>query len=323
MRPWTASPPASTRGRPTASMGPRPCGRGRKYVRAVRGQAERASMGPRPCGRGRKDGFPRFRVIVKLQWGHGLAVDGNRPHQTSTGPSCFNGATALRPWTVRPPAAPPRVSRPLQWGHGLAAVDGYCRLRHEPAPPRSFNGATALRPWTGRTGAWCTAHERPASMGPRPCGRGRQGRPRRGVGRPARASMGPRPCGRGRPRRAARGLRGPPASMGPRPCGRGRTMTKEMHRRARSFNGATALRPWTAVTVSTMWTGPGSFNGATALRPWTVKTWCNRTGGTFASMGPRPCGRGRTCAAAELFRFTELQWGHGLAAVDGHDSKDD
>ena len=107
-----------------------------------------------------------------LQWGHGLAaVDGGRRHIESLSAHGFNGATALRPWTVgssisRPNAAAAGFNgatalRPwtdnsavvveyrkwLQWGHGLAAVDGTC-----PPPcfqtPTCFNGATALRPWT-------------------------------------------------------------------------------------------------------------------------------------------------------------------------------
>ena len=38
-----------------------------------------------------------------------------------------------------------------------------------------------------------------------------------------------------------------------------------------SFNGATALRPWTAAAGAPSGKAPRrSFNGATALRPWTA-----------------------------------------------------
>ena len=134
---------------------------------------------------------------IKLQWGHGLAaVDG-----------------VERPNNVQSPS-------PLQWGHGLAAVDG-CWPPCSRRARSCFNGATALRPWTGR-------------------------QPRRIRQPPRRASMGPRPCGRGRSQARARG---------------------------------------------------------------TVQVW--------ASMGPRPCGRGRLDLEAKRPCGLELQWGHGLAAVDG------
>ena len=61
-----------------ASMGPRPCGRGRLASRLPRGGGQIASMGPRPCGRGRTVS----------------ALSRNLIHPG------FNGATALRTWTV-------------------------------------------------------------------------------------------------------------------------------------------------------------------------------------------------------------------------------
>ena len=111
-------------------MGPRPCGRGRLNrsaqivgygqlqwghgLAAVDGgggplgcrRTLRASMGPRPCGRGRR--YARAMDMAnaaRLQWGHGLAaVDGSWcPSGTDPAP-CFNGATALRPWTAAPAA---------------------------------------------------------------------------------------------------------------------------------------------------------------------------------------------------------------------------
>ena len=192
----------------------------------------------------------------------------------------------------------------LQWGHGLAAVDG--------------------RSWRPARRGPCRA-----SMGPRPCGRGRPHQAR-GVGRPRRASMGPRPCGRGRRGPDAPSRRMAWASMGPRPCGRGRPGDPTGGGRPRErFNGATALRPWTArpsrparatrlgfngATALRPWTAPEPvshqvlnqvrFNGATALRPWTARYVDRRDGASVASMGPRPCGRGRTCLARARRRTT-------------------
>ena len=180
----------------------------------------------------------------------------------------------------------------LQWGHGLAAVDG---------------------------------------------------RPRAGPGARRPASMGPRPCGRGRHAACPTAADGRPASMGPRPCGRGRRVRNAWYQgRSACFNGATALRPWTDVPDGYFAAGVLRFNGATALRPWTAGPVRHGPGrGRVASMGPRPCGRGRLflclfrailCVASmgprpcgrgrqRLGRTSEaddeLQWGHGLAAVDG------
>ena len=272
-------------------------------------------MGPRPCGRGWPGrGRPPGEERDKLQWGHGLAA--------VVGPT---------------PMAAPLPGAVLQWGHGLAAVVG--RPRPPPCNENScFNGATALRPWLVGWAIGCRARG-PASMGPRPCGRGW----RRWIARRPRtrqASMGPRPCGRGwfcaseclattAPglqwghglaavvgmaaelaydgsiwlqwghglaavvgcagplhgrrlyglqwghglaavvgRRRSRQRRCWPASMGPRPCGRGWRV-----RRRR-----TACRP--------------GFNGATALRPWLALPAPPRPSRHLASMGPRPCGRG-------------------------------
>ena len=83
------------------------------------------------------------------------------------------------------------------------------------------------------------------------------------------------------------------------------------------FNGATALRPWTAPRAAATMITLISFNGATALRPWTALRCGLQTRAPGASMGPRPCGRGRARRAENEYLSGELQWGHGLAAVDG------
>ena len=204
---------------------------------------------------------------------------------------CFNGATALRPWTVSTSDASPGLLFLLQWGHGLAAVDGRHGPREHPLLAR-------------------------ASMGPRPCGRGRAAGGSINLGttllqwghglaavdgreppRPRtrrRASMGPRPCGRGRSKGRGQAVYPGAASMGPRPCGRGRLVESEVRGpMLTSFNGATALRPWTALRPDCTHRTIRCFNGATALRPWTEPQPGSLYLQASASMGPRPCGRGR------------------------------
>ncbi len=134
-----------------------------------------ASMGPRPCDRGRLGRYNEMAVLsmVRLQWVHGLVTVGD-PLGHRQGPS----------WTR------------LQWVHGLVTVGDERRLSQ---------GSTEAK----------------ASMGPRPCDRGRQelcscdGSPIKlqwvhglvTVGDHTIAttkeyldcaSMGPRPCDRGR-----------------------------------------------------------------------------------------------------------------------------
>ena len=272
MRPWTDRQAWSADGDSAASMGPRPCGRGRpgRHIRCRR--PFRASMGPRPCGRGRLCEHLLEAPPIELQWGHGLAaVDGKGSATRWVEVKSFNGATALRPWTGQT-ARPQRAATALQWGHGLAAVDG-----------------TSLNLSSQKV---CKA-----SMGPRPCGRGRRcARPRHAAeppplqwGHGLAAVDGPArlPVARaatmlqwGHGLAAVDGMwgtlsscRGAPASMGPRPCGRGRhCWVHHLLVRSGSFNGATALRPWTAANIR-----PPARLGR-------------------ASMGPRPCGRGRCCS---------------------------
>ena len=254
-----------------ASMGPRPCGRGRDVRRRLANARPHASMGPRPCGRGRPGGRSSGRLRER-------ASMGPRPCGRGRG-----GGGAGRP-----------AGRRLQWGHGLAAVDGRAGARTT-AQSAGFNGATALRPWTGGQRR-SPRRTRLASMGPRPCGRGRV----RGVhcvlpcG--VLASMGPRPCGRGRGGTLAQVETGLGLQWG-----HGLAAVDGADRR-----GATIEYPW-------------GFNGATALRPWTAPRRSGFAVRPRASMGPRPCGRGRQIESLDKFTDvgTGLQWGHGLAAVDG------
>jgi len=103
----------------SASMGPRPIGRGNYHHLLVRGQGVKASMGPRPIGRGNvTDTVQYLTGPGPLQWGrdrsvaeihkvyghageeeacfNGAATDRSRksPHSTSAGAprACFNGA---------------------------------------------------------------------------------------------------------------------------------------------------------------------------------------------------------------------------------------
>ena len=333
----------------------------------------------------------RIRTQLRLQWGHGLAaVDGpcSRPLPTSMyGLQWGHGLAAV---DGAPPDTRLGAEAGLQWGHGLAAVDGGAaqddhlgRLRlqwghglaavdgvwpvYDRTVETGFNGATALRPWTGGAES-SSCYREIASMGPRPCGRGRSSWVLIGR-RPHWASMGPRPCGRGRRLAATQVVPLPSfngatalrpwtamrracrpgedlASMGPRPCGRGRRRRRGSSAKRRRrlqwghglaavdgagtrtlamplacFNGATALRPWTANTTMRFMRGMASFNGATALRPWTGDDRHGDRRRLVASMGPRPCGRGRDGADLCLDRVLSLQWGHGLAAVDGSTSR--
>ena len=302
-------------------MGPRPCGRGRASPTRQGRAATLASMGPRPCGRGRLPGgtrscacLNRFNGATALRpWtaahcgrappprsGFNGATalrpwTGGRPESKSRTRTSFNGATALRPWTepkrarlsekrnrlqwghglaaVDGPGPGPTGTRrnELQWGHGLAAVDGWSPWPKCSAGGSRFNGATALRPWTVALGPR-RRPPHPASMGPRPCGRGRNPSDRLALG-------------------DARGLQ----------WGHGLAAVDGAVRQARQANLI-------------------SFNGATALRPWTGRSPCLAYG--------RICrlqwGHGLAAVDGRFntghpAAYPVLQWGHGLAAVDGRE----
>ena len=342
MRPWTAAAagPPDRAGR--ASMGPRPCGRGRRRraafgVRTVRLQwghglaavdgpcfgqhlscHERASMGPRPCGRGRGAPVEVRPAWYLLQWGHGLAAVDGKSNVTPCGQlTCFNGATALRPWTACRQARRAVAVRLASMGPRPCG-----RGRYIPAPftapmEQGFNGATALRPWTGVRTARCLTQAKRLQWG-------------HGLAAVDGVS------------RLDKCFTNMPASMGPRPCGRGRLTVSSYKQRPGGFNGATALRPWTGSRRVCRRPDRIGFNGATALRPWTAVSqaeavwryyrlqWghglaavdgseagAEQAGADAASMGPRPCGRGRDGAGLAPGAGAQLQWGHGLAAVDG------
>ena len=173
-----AESPRERRGRRAhnhASMGPRPLGRGKKYVATAFHALRPASMGPRPLGRGKWSAWPGLPCRRPRRWGRGLSA------AESCSCGCCSHCPALR-----------------RWGRGLSAAES-C-LAH---------GGGMIRG--------------PASMGPRPLGRGKRlqcGLQGGGQG----ASMGPRPLGRGKRRRGIAGHAQVPASMGPRPLGRGKPL---------------------------------------------------------------------------------------------------
>ena len=157
------------------------------------------------------------------------------------------------------------------------------------------------------------------------------------------ASMGPRPCGRGNgltetqatqlsgsfngaaPLRA----RKPPRALRPRcrrrsfngaaPLRARKPSPKKRSGRCRrlGFNGAAPLRARKlSVPLVLFYALPG-FNGAAPLRARKLRT--RRPGdriGASASMGPRPCGRGNRCAAADCPAPHVLQWGRALAGAE-------
>ena len=161
---------------PSASMGPRPFGRGRVDADTWAWIADAASMGPRPFGRGR----PGAQTALVDMKGH-----------ASMGP---------RPFGRGRPQAPPRGLE------SLASFNGAATFRSRKAEHRvarwdcvgfRFNGAATFR--SRKVAAVATkSAPQPASMGPRPFGRGRSVGFHLYVKGTSFASMGPRPFGRGR-----------------------------------------------------------------------------------------------------------------------------
>ena len=147
---------------------PRKACRVPSYAREVR-----ASMGPRPDGRGRDVSALVQVAYGGLQWGRGrMAAEGGE---------CVGGGGA---------------ECGLQWGRGRMAAEGR-QSRRRPRARRCFNGAAAGWPrkdasiehgllvefgfngaaagWPRKVRAWqINCKGKPASMGPRPDGRGRR-----------------------------------------------------------------------------------------------------------------------------------------------------
>ena len=235
------SPPSQGLGR-QASMGPRPFGRGMAVGPAGRCGGGAASMGPRPFGRGMAEAAPMITATVAaLQWGRDLSVaECRRPRPPCPHRRRFNGAATFRSRNARagpgagaragasmgprpfgrgmwPPALASILMLLLQWGRDLSVAE--CTgSRWRMLRMASFNGAATFRSRNVRVDVGSRVAQ-PASMGPRPFGRGMKSLRRgpRGVdgfngaatfrSRNAhkyshastlhRASMGPRPFGRG------------------------------------------------------------------------------------------------------------------------------
>ena len=108
--------------------------------------------------------------------------------------------------------------------------------------------------------------------------------------------------------------------MGPRPCGRGWASRKPKARRAgpASMGPRPCGRGWMTRGRS----GPApaaSFNGATALRPWMAafrEAYWVKGGELQWGHGLAAVDGG--CAQVQRNQSHGLQWGHGLAAVDGY-----
>ena len=175
-----------------------------------------------------------------------------------------------------------------------------------------------MRPRKCLTTTSCCTRCPPASMGPRPCGRGNMVDWDTSQAGGNAASMGPRPCGRGNTTAIycsryrieklqwGRGLAAAEmnpvvllpvhlntASMGPRPCGRGNI-------------------PQTVQYLSESELQWG--RGLAAAEMASTTYW--ETQPRHASMGPRPCGRGNAEERRRRRKRKRLQWGRGLAAVE-------
>ena len=155
-------------------------------------------MGPRPDGRGKlRGGAAREPTIGVRQWGRGqtaaesvhveqaaarqaVASMGPRPdgrgkaggaQSPSARAGSVNGAAARRPRKGRPHPCIFRGSR-RQWGRGQTAAESVRRARRRRAG-WCVNGAAARRPRKG-SGRSARRDRLPASMGPRPDGRGKR-----------------------------------------------------------------------------------------------------------------------------------------------------
>ncbi len=105
-------------------------------------------MEPRPLGRGMIDARLNATSTPRLQWSHDLSVVECSSAGNSIGESwrCFNGATTSRSWNAYTLQVGPMYVSSLQWSHDLSVVE-----------------CSSAR---GKRG------KRPASMEPRPLGRG-------------------------------------------------------------------------------------------------------------------------------------------------------
>ena len=298
-------------------------------------------MGPRPDGRGRRlKSGELAHVYYGLQWGRGrMAAEGraclasslallgfngaaagwprkeNQLREFRYSVSGFNGAAAGWPRKVRATQSSRASYGRLQWGRGRMAAEGGLVGGSGSGRP-GFNGAAAGWPRKAPRGA-CPAWPAPASMGPRPDGRGRH---MKGAG----DDEGYEELQWGRGRMAAEGRRRRRRIAG-RPelqWGRGRMAAEGRSREllvkhivqlqwGRGRMAAEGAPPRNACTRA--W----CFNGAAAGWPRKAHASATTTAACPASMGPRPDGRGRRRYVEAARAVAELQWGRGRMAAEG------
>ena len=210
--------------------------------------AAAASMRPRPEGRG-EPGSPsrhsRLSVVASM-----------RPRPEGRGEPGQRESVTPRPLA-------------LQCGHDPKAVENLARIYAVGASLHGFNAATTRRPWRTRRLRGAKVDTRPASMRPRPEGRGEQSNPPSCVSASHRASMRPRPEGRGEPGRDQHAVKLVEASMRPRPEGRGepsRQPDAVFTQRLQCGHDPKAVE--NQVDDLFVRAGKTGFNAATTRRPW-------------------------------------------------------
>ena len=230
-------------------------------------------------------------VHVRLQCGHGpKTVENHYGHRSGTSTpaelQCGHGPKTVenRDSGVTPDSINGASMRPRPEDRGERDA-----MTQDVDSGASFNAATARRPWRTRTAVTGTlAH---ASMRPRPEDRGE---PDGKLIRPRRARL---QCGHG-PKtvendRSARVDQPDLASMRPRPEDRGEPGRSCGVVRGRSFNAATARRPWRTHVAGycPLWLTRASMRPRPEDRGELAMPM-SECGGASASMRPRPEDRG-------------------------------
>ena len=252
----------------SASMRPRPGGRGEPHRSRTGIAPSTASMRPRPGGRGEPQAPALGRTSWKLQCGHDPEAVENRERATAW--------SARREASMRPrpggrgepatrrgghdPAAASMRPRPggrgERWNAGTAWRRHWASMRPRPGGRGELQLRTARRTWTSRFNAATT--RRPWRDGGPACSHGRRRsfnaattrRPWRGTAELAKhAPSAELQCGHDpeaveNPRPASDRHQQRRASMRPRPGGRGDRRDRGDSGQRDSFNAATTRRPW-------------------------------------------------------------------------------
>ena len=222
------------------------------------------------------------------------------------------------------PAVSQVAGRLRQWGRGRMAAEG-AAAEPQSTKDERVNGAAAG--WPRKVVSPRRSHPRhPASMGPRPDGRGRArhadlilavferqwGRGRMAAEGTTTTATARRPCGvngaaAGWPRKVLTGMAGTTVWL--RQWGRGRMAAEGPASRtapiaASGVNGAAAGWPRKGVGSIRPLSGPSRVNGAAAGWPRKEFAATGRSARMAASMGPRPDGRGMSCPASCTWAHT-------------------